>query len=72
VSTEQRNLKEATERYVDSLPPMHRELLHLIAADYNKPTYAIVAGAIEEVIARWRADYLAKEAGRASRRARLA
>jgi hypothetical protein len=51
---------------------MHRELLHLIAADYNRPTYAIVAGAIEEVIARWRADYLAKEAGRTPRRAHLA
>jgi hypothetical protein len=72
VSTEQRQLREATQRYVESLPPLHRELLQLMAADYSRPPYAVVAGAIEEAIARWRADYLAKGAGREARRTRLA
>lgn len=70
VSIEQRTLREATERYYHSLPPAHRELLHMIAADYNKPPHAIIAGAIEELITRWRSEYLAKDESRTVRRER--
>jgi hypothetical protein len=63
VNIEQQTLREATERYFDSLPPMHREVLQLMAADYDKPPYAIIAGAIEDVIAKWRSELLSKESG---------
>lgn len=72
VSTEQRKLREATQHYVESLPALHRELVHLMAADYNKPPYAIIAGAIEDAIARWRADLLSRESGRVPDRLRRA
>jgi hypothetical protein len=51
--TEQQSLREATIQYIDLLPPPHRGLLQLMAKDYQKPTYALVAGAIEQLIIDW-------------------
>jgi hypothetical protein len=43
-----------------------------MAADYDKPPYAIIAGAIEDSIARWRADLLSRESVRMPDRLRRA
>lgn len=72
VNVEQRILREATERYLDSPPPMHRELFQLMAADYKKPPYALIAGAIEDAIVKWRSEVLSDEADRKPTRLRLA
>jgi hypothetical protein len=50
---EQRDLRQATMRYIESLPPSHQALLQAIADEYEKPPYALVAGAIERLIADW-------------------
>ncbi len=52
-SVEQNNLREATQQYIELLPPAHRGLLQLIADDYKKPPHALVAGAIEQLIIGW-------------------
>jgi hypothetical protein len=50
---EQNVLREATQQYIDLLPPAHRGLLQLMAKDYEKPPHALVASAIEQLILTW-------------------
>jgi hypothetical protein len=62
--TEQRSLREATIQYIDLLPPPHRGLLQLMAKDYQKPTYALVAGAIEQLIIDWTHEVVPQDYGK--------
>jgi len=43
-----------------------------MAADYKKPPYALIAGAIEDAIVKWRSEVLSDEADRKPTRLRLA
>jgi hypothetical protein len=52
-SIEQSDLRQATMRYIESLPSSHRALLQVIAEEYQRPPYALVAGAIEQLIVDW-------------------
>jgi hypothetical protein len=52
-NAEQTSLREATQHYIDLLPPAHKGLLQLMAKDYQKPPHALIAGAIEQLILSW-------------------
>lgn len=51
---QQRQLRQASMDFFEALPPMHRELVSLMAADTGKEPYQIIAGALVEAIARYR------------------
>jgi hypothetical protein len=48
-----RSLREATMQYLELMPTTHRGLLQLMAKEYDKPAYALVASAIERLIVEW-------------------
>lgn len=51
---QQRQLREAAEAFYHALPPQHKELVALMAADGGKQPYQVIAGALVEAIARYR------------------
>ena len=53
-NAQQQILAEASQTYFESLPPFHRELISLIASDLRKTPRAVVAMAMEDLIAKWR------------------
>lgn len=53
-NAQQQILAEASQTYFESLPPFHRELISLIAADLRKTPRAVVAMAMEDMITKWR------------------
>lgn len=52
---QQRQLRDAATAFYHALPAMHKELFALMAADAGKPVHAVIAGAIEESVAAYRA-----------------
>jgi len=50
---EQRSVRDATIQYIEALPSAHRQLLQVMAKEYQRPAYALVAGAIERLIVDW-------------------
>jgi hypothetical protein len=62
-SVEQKSLREATMQYIESLPTSHRGLLQLMAQEYQKPPYALVASAIERLIVDWTRKVVPDELG---------
>jgi len=51
---QQRQLRQAAHEFFEALPPMHRELVALMAADSGKEPYQVIAAALVEAIARYR------------------